>query len=190
MDMRCSYEDWGTNPLQAMQNAYRERHARLWGPPPAPRLALPPVKPEPVKPVEVVVALVKPALPTPPEPDSPTEAPIEPAISVPPPLVAMHLARTILREVAEKHGVLIEDIVGRRRQAKFMKARREACWRLYNETLWSLPKIGRFLNKDHTSILAAVRRCEKLGMVRYVVRPSKFGGERCAHAVDAEQVAA
>lgn len=173
MELSFRDQDWGPDPLSAMQAAYREGHKRLWGDAPPTRLALPAVKPEPVKPVEVVA---------PPEPEP--EESITHAASIPAPLAAMHLARVILAECAEKHGVRIEDILGKRRHSRLVLARREAFWRLHNETLWPLLKIGQFLHKDHSTCCHALQVCEEFGLKLYSVRASKLLGKSAAGLVD------
>jgi chromosomal replication initiation ATPase DnaA len=70
--------------------------------------------------------------------------------------------RGIIRLVAESHGLTPEIIKGERRCRVVVGARYEAIReivRFYPE--WTLPRIGRELNKDHTSILHALR---KLGL--------------------------
>ena len=65
----------------------------------------------------------------------------------------------IVKEVAEKHGVTVLDLMSNRRFKKITTARQEFCYRARYETPRSLPEIGRFLGgKDHTTILHAVKR--------------------------------
>lgn len=64
----------------------------------------------------------------------------------------------IIQEVTKKHAIDLDRIVGRSRQWSVLKARDELCFRLRNETHWSYPEIGRFLNKHHSSVIAAVKR--------------------------------
>lgn len=66
--------------------------------------------------------------------------------------------RTILSEVAKKHGFRVDDILGIRRNVPLVTARHEAMWRIYWETTYSLPAIGRIFNRDHTTILHGVRK--------------------------------
>ena len=66
----------------------------------------------------------------------------------------------ILDEVCKKHKVTARDIRSRRMFRKYALARFEFCYRARNETEFSYPVIGKFINKDHTSVLHAIRRWE------------------------------
>lgn len=66
-------------------------------------------------------------------------------------------ARKVVEEVSEKRGVSIDDMMSIRRNINFVMARYEVYWRLRHETRWSMPQIGRFLNRDHTTILNGLR---------------------------------
>lgn len=69
--------------------------------------------------------------------------------------------RQIVREVCEKHGVSLTEIVGNRRAKDIVAARHEAFWRLSRETLMSLPRIGyRMGGKHHTTVLHGIRKHE------------------------------
>lgn len=70
----------------------------------------------------------------------------------------------IIAQTAAKYGVTVIDMKSARRtRYALMQARFEACWRARNETLLSLPQIGRFLgNRDHTTVLNAVRKYEAM----------------------------
>lgn len=63
----------------------------------------------------------------------------------------------VLAEVAGAHGVPPTAIKSATRRAKVCSARDELCYRL-RKMGWSTPRIGQFLNRDHTTILAADRR--------------------------------
>jgi hypothetical protein len=72
------------------------------------------------------------------------------------------LVQQIIRLVAESHGLTPEIIKGERRCRIVFEARLETIRqivRFYPD--WTLPRIGRELNKDHTSILYGLR---KLGL--------------------------
>ena len=68
---------------------------------------------------------------------------------------------TILREVAEDHGVTVNDLRGDRRERRFAHPRQIAYVRLRDETTMSLPVIGRVMGgKHHTTVhkgIAAAR---------------------------------
>jgi chromosomal replication initiator protein len=67
-------------------------------------------------------------------------------------------AIAIVHEVATAHGLPDSAIYGYSRRAPVVRARDEASWRVRREMGWSLPKIGRLLRRDHTTVLVAIRR--------------------------------
>jgi hypothetical protein len=67
----------------------------------------------------------------------------------------------ILQECAKDHGVTVEDLIGWVRTTRLVNARRDAIWRLHQRGTMSLKQIGRLLNKDHTTILHAIRKRRK-----------------------------
>lgn len=70
----------------------------------------------------------------------------------------MRPGRRILHEVCAAHGITVAMVVGDRRFAPIVRCRREIAARLASETDMSFPRIGLILNKDHTSIIMAIRR--------------------------------
>jgi PHD/YefM family antitoxin component YafN of YafNO toxin-antitoxin module len=73
--------------------------------------------------------------------------------------------KKILAEVAQSHGVSINDLLAHRRFHDLVVARQEFCYRAYSETTWSLPRIGGFMGRDHTTILWAIAaHCERKGV--------------------------
>lgn len=66
----------------------------------------------------------------------------------------------IKRDVARKHGVSVADIDGPRRSAKIVRARHESMCLAYRETRLTLTPLGRLFNRDHTSVLWAIRQHE------------------------------
>ena len=69
-------------------------------------------------------------------------------------------ARQIVREITDEFAVTWAEIVSPRRNSYIVRARHKMFWRLKNETIWSLPQIGRYVNKDHTTVLHGIRRFE------------------------------
>lgn len=75
-------------------------------------------------------------------------------------------ARTILEQVASKHGVTRAEIASGSRKPAVTAARQEASWRIRTEVLVngrqiSLPEIARHLGgRDHTTVLYNIRRYE------------------------------
>lgn len=69
------------------------------------------------------------------------------------------IARRIVQDVCAKHRLTLEEIISDRRSTPLVRARQEAMWRISKETTWSLPRIGKFFaNRDHTTVLHAIRR--------------------------------
>lgn len=62
-------------------------------------------------------------------------------------------AKSIVAEVAERHGVSVSDIRGPRRLAHFVRARREAALRMRVELGISTIEIGKHLRRDHSTVL-------------------------------------
>lgn len=70
----------------------------------------------------------------------------------------------IIRVVAVKHGISVQDIKSESRSRHMVEARHEAMALVYKlRPDLSLPAIGRIFNRDHTSVLNAVR---KMGVYR------------------------
>jgi chromosomal replication initiation ATPase DnaA len=99
----------------------------------------------------------------PPEPEpEPQPEPVVQAILSEPIPMPLTSTQQILKEVAEKHGITIQDLKGPCRRLKYALPRHEAAYRIVKELGFSLPKTGRVLGKrDHTTILNSVRKYEK-----------------------------
>ncbi len=77
----------------------------------------------------------------------------------------------VIRSVAAEHGLSVEDLIGPRRFHKFVQARHEAMWRV-RAMVWpcgwgwrrwpSYPQIGRWFNRDHTTVILGVRAWSEL----------------------------
>jgi chromosomal replication initiation ATPase DnaA len=57
--------------------------------------------------------------------------------------------------------VPIADILGRNRRPPIAAAHHEAVWRVSQATGWSLPRLGRFFKRDHTTVLHSIREMNK-----------------------------
>jgi hypothetical protein len=69
--------------------------------------------------------------------------------------------RQIVNEVREKHGLTEEQLVSENRQRHLIACRQEIYWRLSRETVWSLSRIGHYMNRDHTTIIWGIRKHEE-----------------------------
>jgi len=72
---------------------------------------------------------------------------------------------TIVAEVAAAHRLPVADLMGRNKNRRYVVARQEAMWRI-RRVMWAdgvthrytLPQIGRYFSRDHTTVVAACRR--------------------------------
>lgn len=67
----------------------------------------------------------------------------------------------ILRDCANEYGCTVADMMGVSRKMKITLARRKAMYLLWQRGTMSKAHIGRFLNKDHTTVIHALRSYEK-----------------------------
>jgi chromosomal replication initiation ATPase DnaA len=67
----------------------------------------------------------------------------------------------ILLETAEKHKVSIVEIRSQKKTRRIIIARWECIYRLKVELKLPLATIGRFMKRDHTTVLHAIREYEK-----------------------------
>lgn len=78
------------------------------------------------------------------------------------PAKILHPATRILREVASKHGLTVEEMTAPsrwRKPERISHPRQEAMWRMRQETTLSFPEIARRCGmKDHTSAMHGVRK--------------------------------
>ena len=63
----------------------------------------------------------------------------------------------VIRQVAKTHGVSVHDLLGRRRAAWLVAARRAAIRAIHDQFDDSLPMIARLFRRDHTTILYHLR---------------------------------
>ena len=67
----------------------------------------------------------------------------------------------IISDCAEEFKITVSDLLSPKRTNKCAFARRKAAWILYQRGTMSYPQIGRLLNRDHTTIIHAVRRYQE-----------------------------
>lgn len=69
--------------------------------------------------------------------------------------------RQVIGLCAKKHGLTYEDILGHNRTKKYVAARQEATWLLYQKGTMSKSVIAKHMNRrDHTSIVHLLRKYE------------------------------
>ena len=70
--------------------------------------------------------------------------------------------RLVVREVADEMAITPGDIMGVSRYADIVWARQIAMWRISNELNMPAAQIGRIFQKDHTTVLHALKRVEEV----------------------------
>lgn len=65
--------------------------------------------------------------------------------------------KQLMFELCLEHKIHPDDLVSHKRHKRLAMARREFCYWMYTEHKQSLSAIGRWINKDHTTVLYAVR---------------------------------
>lgn len=63
-------------------------------------------------------------------------------------------------QVLQRHQVDLEQLRARSRAVHLTRARQELCWVLHRGG-WSLKRIGRLLDRDHSTVLHAVRQWDQ-----------------------------
>ena len=69
--------------------------------------------------------------------------------------------KRIIADCAEEFGIRVKDILGNSRVNHIVMARRKAAWIFYQRGTMSYPQIGRLLNKDHSTIIHAVKKYQE-----------------------------
>jgi hypothetical protein len=78
-------------------------------------------------------------------------------------LLSAPSARTIQHAVCAFYSVTLQDLLSPRRHAEIVRPRQVAVWLCRTLTAQSMPKIGQlFGDRDHTTILAAIRKITEL----------------------------
>lgn len=68
----------------------------------------------------------------------------------------------VVAEVAARHGVTADEILGRSRERHIVAARTDVC-RVLRAQKWSLPSIGKALGRHHTSVMSLLREDRRHG---------------------------
>lgn len=110
-----------------------------------------PVKVKAKPPVKVLLAIQE-------EPMEPVPVVLDTA---PLNMLALPSWRFLVALAAVRHSVSSDDILGPRRGKPLIAARCEAMGLVYQHTPASLPRIGLCLNRDHTTVLHALRKIGK-----------------------------
>lgn len=70
--------------------------------------------------------------------------------------------REILADVAAHRGFTVEELRGSSRRWPLVHARWAAMYLMYETGRWTLPQIGGFFRKDHTTVLHGIRKHAEL----------------------------
>ena len=73
------------------------------------------------------------------------------------PFAMKRALRQLVADIALIYGVTLTDIYSSRRSKVISAARHHVMFEISQRTEWSLPQIGRFLNRDHTTVLHGIR---------------------------------
>lgn len=75
---------------------------------------------------------------------------------------AIYTMKRCLRAVCLYYGVTEEELKSKSREQRIVVPRNHFCWVVYRNRLdMSYPMLGRFLSKDHTTIVHAVAKFEE-----------------------------
>lgn len=67
----------------------------------------------------------------------------------------------IMQDVCSQHGISMVDLIGPKRNKKFVRARQHAMWLCHRHTPFSTVRLGKFFQRDHTTVLHAIQAHEK-----------------------------
>ena len=76
----------------------------------------------------------------------------------PPKVPRKQIIRAIMDQVCQKYGVTRENLIIRCRRKPFTTARFEAMAKIREQTNLSLTEIGRLFDRDHTTVMVAIKR--------------------------------
>lgn len=79
------------------------------------------------------------------------------AIKVKDPFALKRAVRQLVADIALIYGLTADDIFSQRRTRTISAARHHVMFEIAQRTEWSLSQIGRFLGRDHTTVLHGVR---------------------------------
>jgi chromosomal replication initiation ATPase DnaA len=101
-------------------------------------------------------------------------------------------ARAIMRDVSERRDVCVNDMASASRNHKISRARNEAIYLVKaRKPMLSSPQLGRWFNRDHTSILYSISSYqERNGLPRLVAYDFKSAQDRMRNYAAAKRDAA
>ncbi len=66
----------------------------------------------------------------------------------------------VAEDVARAYRVSVKELLGRGRTAHVARARKDLYVALYRQLGWSFARVGRFVDRDHTTVMFAIREAE------------------------------
>lgn len=69
-------------------------------------------------------------------------------------------AASVMQSIALSYGISVGEMLSRCREPEVDRARRHAMAVIRWSTNWSFPAIGKIFERDHTTVMIAVRRYE------------------------------
>ena len=112
-------------------------------------------------------------------------------IAPPPPTVGQ--GAWVIAQVCRERRLTPAELTGRSRFRDYVDARMRVAVILNRDRGWSLPRIGKLLNRDHTSIVHLLRKAEAMGIYDDIrlpePPPSRETSDRLAGISDAYRVA-
>lgn len=138
-----------TMTRETLSEHYKAIRTRLGDPRMArPTIPIERIRPQPLPEPEPVTKHAPVVRRPPPEP-----------IPLPPPKPNARQYVKILHDVATRHNMTPDDIIGKCRSPRFVEARQEAFY-LLRLAGYSMLQIGRFCNRDHTTVLHGANKHE------------------------------
>lgn len=69
--------------------------------------------------------------------------------------------RDIMKEVCDLHGISLSDMLGPARFRRIVRARQHAMWLCHKRTRFSFVRLGRFFQRDHSTVMHGIRAHEE-----------------------------
>ena len=91
---------------------------------------------------------------------APRAAIVQEAQSIPVLFAEKDPRREILRECANEYGCTVADLMGDSRRSEIVHARRKAMYLIYSRGTMSKAGVGRYMKKDHTTVMHALKKYE------------------------------
>ena len=76
--------------------------------------------------------------------------------------MAKVFARDIIREELRRYKINLEVLHSDTKTARLVKIRHYIMWRTRKESGMSFPELGKLFNRDHTSVIHAYKKAERL----------------------------